>query len=136
MRGNAAGRFKCKLVMPEPTAHQVVNFIQKRGFELQLKFEGRNLGMSRNSTIIFLLNIISNHRNALNTNFVMTILSILENQRSKFQFLKKTTFYISVGQICKQCFQKEKQQIVLSLDFSVRIICSNTKNSHNFRLSL
>ena len=28
--GNKTSRFECKLMMPEPTAHQVVNFVQKR----------------------------------------------------------------------------------------------------------
>ena len=41
----------------------------------------------------------------------------------------KTTFYISVGQNFRTKFSKKKQQIVLSLDFSVSIICSDTKNS-------
>ena len=47
----------------------------------------------------------------------------------KLQFLTKTTFYISVGQNSRTMFSKKKQQIVLSLDFSVKIICSNTKKS-------
>ena len=29
-RGNVASRFECKLMMPEPAVHQVVNFVQKR----------------------------------------------------------------------------------------------------------
>ena len=70
-----------------------------------------------------------NHRNALNTNFVMNLLTISENQGSKLQFLTKTTFYISVGQNSRTMFSKKKKQIVLSLDFSVSVICSNTKSS-------
>ena len=55
----------------------------------------------------------------------MTILAISGNQgvkTSKLQFLTKTTFYISVGQNSRTMFSKKKQQIILSLDFSVSIL--------------
>ena len=73
--------------------------------------------------------VSSNLRNALNnTIFVMTILAISENQSQNFNFYK-TTFCISVGQNSRTMVSKKKQQIVLSLDFSVSIIFSHTKNS-------
>ena len=59
----------------------------------------------------------------------MTILAISENQGVKSSIFDKTTFYISVDQHSRTMFSKKKQQIVLSLDFSVSIINNNTKNS-------
>ena len=61
--------------------------------------------------------------NAFNINFAMTILAISENQGQNFNFCKKTTFYISVGQNSRTMFSKKKQQVVLSLDFPASIIC-------------
>ena len=56
------------------------------------KFEDRNLKMSRNSTIIFWLKCQCNHRNALNTNFAMTILAVSENQGVKTSIFDKNNF--------------------------------------------
>ena len=76
---------------------------------------------------ILVKNVSGNNRNALNTNCAMTILAISEN----FNFYKDNFlhFYISVGQNSRTRLLKKKQQIVLSLDFLVSIIYSNTKNS-------
>ena len=85
--------------------------------------------MSRNGTIIFWLNVSSNHRNALNTNFAMTILAVSENQEVKTSIFDKNDFLHFCGLKFLTMFSKKKHQIVLSLDFSVSIICSNIKNS-------
>ena len=83
--------------------------------------------MSRSSNIIFWLKC---HRNALNTDFAMSILAISENQGQNFNFWQKQLSPFLVGQNPRTLFSKKKQQIVLSLDFSVSIICGNTKNSY------
>ena len=57
----------------------------------------------------------------------MIILANSENQGVKTSIFDKKTFYISVGQNSRTMFSKKKQKIVLSLDFSVNIICSDTK---------
>ena len=85
--------------------------------------------MSRNSTITFWLNVSSNHRNALNANFAMTILAVSENQGVKTSIFDKNDFLHFCGSKFPTMLSKKKQQIVLSLDFSVSMICSNTKNS-------
>ena len=85
--------------------------------------------MSRNSTIIFGLNVSNNRRNALNTNFAMTILAVSENQGVKTSIFDENDFLHFCGPKFPTMFSKKKQQIVLSLDFLVSIICSNTINS-------
>ena len=60
----------------------------------------------------------------------MTILAVSENQGVKTSIFDKNNSRSAIlwAEIPEQCFQKKKQQIVFSLDFSVSIICSNTKN--------
>ena len=62
----------------------------------------------------------------------MTILAISENQGQNFNFWQKqlSTFLVPMGQNSRTLFSEKKQQIVLSSDFSVSIICGNTKNSY------
>ena len=60
----------------------------------------------------------------------MTILAISENQGQNFNFWQEQLSTFLVGQNSRTLFSKKKQQIVLSLDFSVSIICGNTKNSY------
>ena len=62
----------------------------------------------------------------------MTILAISENQGVKTSIFDKNNFLHFCGPKSRTMFSKNKQQIVLSLDFSVSIICSDT-NNHNFR---
>ena len=68
-------------------------------------------------------------RSALTTNFAMTILAVSENQGVKTSNFDKNDFPHFCEPNSITMFWKKKLQIVLSLDFSVRIICSNTKNS-------
>ena len=63
----------------------------------------------------------------------MAVLAISENQGVKSSIFDKTTFYISVVQNSRTMFSKGKQQIVLSLDLSVSIICIVILRIHNFR---
>ena len=58
----------------------------------------------------------------------MTILAVSENQGVKTSIFVKNDF-LHFYRPKFPTFSKKKQQIVLSLDFSVSIICSNTKNS-------
>ena len=58
----------------------------------------------------------------------MTILAVSENQGVKTSIFDKNDFLRFCGPKFPT-FSKKKQQIVLSLEFSVSIICSNTKNS-------
>ena len=60
----------------------------------------------------------------------MTILAISENQGQTFNFWQKQLSTFLVGQNSRTLFSEKKQQIVLSLDLSVSIICGNTKNSY------
>ena len=84
--------------------------------------------MSRNSNIIFLVKMSA--VNAVNTSFAMNIIAISENQGVKTSIFDKNNFLHFCGRkFARTMFSKKKQQIVLSLDFSVSIICSNTKNS-------
>ena len=64
----------------------------------------------------------------MNTNFAMTISAVSENQGVKTSIFDKNDFLHFCGPKFPT-FWKKKQQIVLSLDFSVGIICSNIKNS-------
>ena len=80
--------------------------------------------MSRNSNIIVLVKMPAVITEI--TNFAMTILAISENQGSKLQFL--TIIHFCGPKFQNNVFEK-KQQIVLTSDFSVSIICSNTNSS-------
>ena len=68
-------------------------------------------------------------RNALNTNFAMTILAVSGNRGVKTSIFDKNDFQHFCGPKFSTMFSKKKRQIVLSLDFSVSIICNNIENS-------
>ena len=59
----------------------------------------------------------------------MTILAISENQEVKTSIFDKNNFLHFCGLKFQNNVFEKKQQILLSLDFSVNIICRDTKNS-------
>ena len=60
----------------------------------------------------------------------MTIFAVSENQGVKTLIFGKNNFLHFCGpKFQNNVFEKKTRKIVLSLDFSVSIICSNTKNS-------
>ena len=59
----------------------------------------------------------------------MTILAVSENQGVKTSIFDKNDFLHFCGPKLPTMFSKKKHEIVLSLDFSVSIICSNIKKS-------